>query len=160
MTQHWEINTCESKGKKKFAKQYLYIVRHALVCSSSFQSCLFPFFKKKKYWSYPPKLISSLLWWFITHWDKVYKALSTVAYGVYSQMFVIFYCSFPTSKIIRALSGTIYVTCGEMPGSDRRCVSFVLPWPCGQCEDQAGQVAGSRQVEAGPILLSLSRSHP
>ena len=47
-----------------------------------------------------------------------------------------------------------------MPGSDHGCVSFVPPWPRGQCEDRAGQVAGSRQVEAGsPPALALTLSH-
>lgn len=34
-------------------------------------------------------------------------------------------------------------------------------FPRGQCEDRAGQVAGSRQAEAGsPPALALTLSHP
>ena len=53
----------------------------------------------------------------------------------------------------------MYVTYGGVPGSDHGCVSFVPPWPHGQCEGRAGQVAGSRRVEAGsPPALALTLS--
>lgn len=50
----------------------------------------------------------------------------------------------------------MYVTYGGVPGSDHGCVSFVPPWPHGQCEGPAGQVAGSRREVGG--VPSCSRS--